>query len=68
MKGNEKVHCSKAVAETGSALRIFQTGQLHQWWYQSFALFWMVHAGGLLFLSSLHRWEDVRSPTWATMY
>lgn len=68
-EGNEKVHCARGVAETGSALLISHMGQLHQWWYKSFALLWMMHAGGgLLFLSSLHHWEEMRSPTWATMY
>jgi len=58
MQGNEKVRSVRAVAETGSAFPISQMGCLHQWWYKSFAVVWMMCAGGLLFLSSLGRNEE----------
>lgn len=28
----------------------------------------MIRTGDLLFLSSLHHWEEMRHPTWPTMY
>lgn len=67
MKGNEKVHCVRVIAKTGSALLSWK-GQLHESGCKIFALFWMMHAGDLLFLSSLHYWEEMRHPTWPTMY
>lgn len=67
MKGNEKLHCVRVVAKTGSALLSWM-GQLHCWGCKSFALFRMIRTGDLLFLSSLHHWEEMRHPTWPTMY
>lgn len=51
MKGNSAL--CKGCSWNWFCFAYFSMGQLHQWWYKSFALFWMMYAGGLLVILNI---------------